>query len=104
MVSLLYQRTLMAVSPSEVAACANLRLGQVSPGTEECQFTSTAYSLASFESTGTSASGKHFMISAAPGSTGAGTRRILSRSAERYSTMRVNRLFVCGDEPSILSR
>src|SRR4051794_27650674 len=102
MVSLSYQRTLIAVSPSEVAAWAKLRLGQVSPGTEECQLTSTANSLASRERTGTSASGKHFMISAALGKTGAGLCRIRAHAVERSSAVRANRLFVCGDEPLIL--
>src|SRR5882672_3603758 len=60
----------MLVVPSEVAAWAKFRFGQVSPGTEACQFTNTANSLASRDSTGACSSEKHRMTAAGSGTTG----------------------------------
>ena len=42
-----------STSPSEVAACRKFRLGHVSPGTEQNQWSQTANSSASRLSTGT---------------------------------------------------
>src|SRR5262249_58671069 len=53
MVGLVYGRISIWVSPSEVAACAKLRFGHVSPGTEQNQRVHTPNSDASRPSTGT---------------------------------------------------
>src|SRR5690348_12693169 len=66
----------MLVVPCDVPAWAYCRFGHVSPGTEANQLVRSAYCFARNASTGTSESGKHFMISSGLARIGPGERVI----------------------------